>query len=87
MEIDRKRRAKLFREQQRATKAWDSEARAAVAGTIWRLGSVWIEEATNTPCAEFINASTGKTHAVRLTSPIPSTDRKTEVQRLLSITR
>jgi hypothetical protein len=83
----RKQRAKLFREQQRAAKAWDGEARAAVAGTIWRVGSVWIEQATNTPCAEFINASTGKTHAVKLTSPIPSADRKTEVQRLLSIAK
>ena len=87
IETDRRRdRAKLARQQQRATKAWDLEARAAVAGSIWRVGSVWIEETSNTPCAEFINASSGKTHALKITAPIDATARRSEVQRLLAIT-
>ena len=81
----RRQRAKLARQHHRATKAWDLEVRAAVAGSIWRVGSVWIEETSNTPCAEFINAGSGKTHALRLTASIGAADRRSEVQRLLSI--
>jgi hypothetical protein len=81
----RRERAKLARQNQRATKAWELEARAAVAGSIWRVGSVWIEETSNTACAEFINASNGKTHALKLTAFVAVADRRTEVQRLLSI--
>lgn len=81
----RRQRAKLARQHHRATKAWDLEARAAVAGSIWRVGSAWIEETSNTACAEFINASSGKTHALKLTASIAAADRRSEVQRLLSI--
>ena len=86
IETDRRRdRAKLARQHQRATKAWDLDARAAVAGSIWRVGSAWIEETSNTPCAEFINASSGKTQALKITAPVDATDRRSEVQRLLAI--
>ena len=81
----RRERARLARQNQRATKAWELEARAAVAGSIWRVGSVWIEETSKTACAEFVNASNGKTHALRLTAVIAAADRRSEVQRLLSI--
>ena len=81
----RRHRAKLARQHQRATKAWDLEARAAVAGSIWRVDSAWIEETSNTPCAEFVNASNGKTHALKITASVETTDRRSEVQRLLSI--
>ena len=81
----RRERAKNARQNQRATKAWELEARAAVAGSIWRVESVWIEETSNTACAEFINASNGKTHALKLTALIAAADRRSEVQRLLSI--
>jgi hypothetical protein len=81
----RRERAKIARQNQRATKAWELEARAAVAGSIWRVESVWIEETSNTACAEFINASNGKTHALKLTALIAANDRRSEVQRLLSI--
>ena len=79
----RKHRAKLARQHHRATKAWDLDARAAVAGSIWRVDSAWIEETSNTPCAEFVNASNGKTHALKITQSID--DRRSEIQRLLSI--
>jgi len=81
----RRQRAKTARQNQRATKSWELEARAAVAGSIWRVGSVWIEETSNTACAEFINASNGKTHALKLAAVIAAADRRSEVQRLLSI--
>ena len=81
----RRARAKSARQNQRATKAWELDARAAVAGSIWRVGSVWIEETSNTACAEFVNASNGKTHALKLTAYVAVADRKSEVQRLLSI--
>jgi hypothetical protein len=85
-DIDRRRdRAKLARQHQRATKVWNLDARAAVAGSIWRVGSAWIEETSNTPCAEFVNASNGKTHALKIEPSIGATDRRSEVQRLLSI--
>lgn len=81
----RRARAKSARQNQRATKAWELEARAAVAGSIWRVGSVWIDETSNAACAEFVNASSGKTHALKLTAFIAAADRRSEVQRLLSI--
>ncbi len=81
----RRARAKSARQNQRATRAWELDARAAVAGSIWRVGSVWIEETSNTACAEFVNASNGKTHALKLTAFVDVADRKSEVQRLLSI--
>lgn len=85
-ETDRQRnRAKLARQHQRATKVWTLDARAAVAGSIWRVDSAWIEETSNTPCAEFINASNGKTHALKIEASIGVTDRRSEVQRLLAI--
>jgi hypothetical protein len=85
-ETDRRRyRAKLARQYQRATKAWHLDARAAVAGSIWRVDSAWIEEASNTPCAEFVNASNGKTHALKIEASVGETERRSEVQRLLAI--
>src|SRR5512134_2099596 len=85
-ETDRRRdRAKFARQHQRATKAWDLDARAAVAGSIWRVDSAWIEETSNIPCAEFVNASNGKTHALKIAASTDATDRRTEVQRLLAI--
>ena len=85
-EIDSRRaRAKIARQNQRATKAWELQARAAVAGSIWRVESVWIEETSNTACAEFVNASNGRTHALKLAVSVASADRGSEVQRLLSI--
>lgn len=84
-ETDRRYRAKLARQHQRATKVWESDARAAVAGSIWRVGSAWIEETSNTPCAEFVNASSGKTHALKIEASVGETERRSEVQRLLAI--
>jgi hypothetical protein len=81
----RRHRARLARLHHRATKAWDVEARAAVAGSIWRVQAVWIEETSNTACAEFVNASSGRTHALKLAASVLAEDRRGEVQRLLSI--
>ena len=81
----RRHRAKLSRQHHRATKAWDVEVRAAVAGSIWRVASVWIEETSKTACVEFVNASNGKMLALKLVSSIAAADRREEVHRLLSI--
>ena len=82
---DRRHRAMAARAHDRATKSWDADARAAVAGSIWRLGSAWIEQASGTAFAEFINASSGKSHLVRIDQTVGTVERRSTVQQQLAI--
>lgn len=81
---ERRRRAAAARANQRTTKIWDAEARSAVAGSLWRVGSVWVEQATQLLCAEFVHASTGKSRFLKFQPADGSADRKLAILQQLS---
>ena len=62
----RRNRSAAARSNARTTKRWSVEAQAAVAGSLWRVRSVWVEEASQMLCAEFIHACTGKSQFLKL---------------------
>ena len=81
----RRHQAMAARAHNRAVKSWDADARTAVAGSIWRLGSAWIEQASGTACAEFVNASSGRSLLVRIETTVAVTERRSTVQQRLAI--
>ena len=81
---ERRRRAADARAHQRLTKTWDAEARSAVAGSLWRVGSVWVEQSSQLLCAEFIHASSGKSRFLKLPPVEDSADRKAAILQQLS---
>ena len=81
---ERRRRAALARASQRATKTWDAEARSAVAGSLWRVSSVWVEQTSQLLCAEFIHASSGKSRFLKFPPTGGSADRKAVILQQLS---
>ena len=81
----RRHQAMAARAHNRAVKSWDADARAAVAGSIWRLGSAWIEQASGTAWAEFVNASSGRSHFVRIDATVAVKERRSTVQQRLAI--
>jgi len=62
---DVKQRAIAARAQATARKAWEAHAKAAAAGTLWRVTSAWIELSCGTRCADLTHVSTGKTRTIR----------------------
>ena len=80
----RRKRAAAARADARTTKVWEAEAKAAVAGSFWRVNSVWVEQTSQLWCAEFINASSGKSRFLKLPSDADSMDRKAAILEQLS---
>lgn len=60
-----KQRAAEARAHTKATKLWDADIRGVTAGTLWRVGSVWVEQGCGTRCADLTNVSTGRTRTIR----------------------
>lgn len=74
----RRTRAAAARSNARATKLWALEAKAAVAGSLWRVSSVWVEESSQMLCAEFVHASSGKSRFLKLE---PGNDRNADERK------
>lgn len=55
-----------------------------MAGSLWRVGSVWVEQATQLLCAEFVHASTGKSRFLKFQPADGSADRKLAILQQLS---
>jgi hypothetical protein len=82
--LDLRKRAAAARAAARTTKVWEAEARAAVVGSFWRVHSVWVDQTSQAWCAEFVNASNGKSRFLTLPSGGDSLDRKTAILKQLS---
>ena len=63
---DLKQRASAARAVAATTKAWSAIVTTAVAGSTWRVTSVWVEQADGTRCAELTHVSSGKVRTIRV---------------------
>jgi len=66
-----KQRAAAARAQASATKAWDTQVKAAAAGTLWRVSASWIEQGCGTRCADLTHVGNGKVRTIRSAATDP----------------